>query len=108
MIKIDHRILMVSDDTKGFTTQIARPNIIKPNTSLTVFSQSPVFGNHLPAETPIKIKGMPKPKLSDERANMPLNTLPLSPITINVATKGGATHAVTNNAESTPTTSTPM
>ena len=99
---------MISKDTKGFSIQIAKPNIIKPKISLIVLSQSPVFGNHFPADMPIKIKGIPKPKLSDERASIPLNTLPLSPITISVATKGGATQAVTNNAESTPTTSTPI
>ena len=54
------------------------------------------------------ISGIPKPRLKEERAMMPLAILPLSPITISVATNGGATQAVTINADKAPMIITPI
>ena len=52
----------------GLITHMAKPNITKPKRLFITSRYSPVVGNHLEADKPIMIKGIPKPRLSDHNA----------------------------------------
>ena len=56
----------------GLTTHMAKPNITKPKRLFITSRYSPEVGNHLEADKPIMIKGMPKPRLRDDNAMTPL------------------------------------
>ena len=92
----------------GFRIQIDSPIMINPNSSLIASKYLPDFGNHFDAVNPITMSGIPKPILRADSATMPQKISPLCPITISVATNGGATHAVTKNAERIPIINTPI
>ena len=61
----------------GLITHMAKPNITKPKRLFITSRYSPVVGNHLEADKPIMIKGMPKPRLRDDKAMIPLRISPL-------------------------------
>ena len=87
--------------------QTANPIMMKPNSSFTTSRYFPDVGNHFDAVKPITIKGIPKPILRAVSAKIPRKISPLCPITMSVATNGGATQAVTKKADKMPIKNTP-
>ena len=86
----------------------ARPSIMKPNAFLIDSIHGPAFGSSFPAEAPTINNGAPMPMLNANSAVPPRNMSPDWPITVNVATSGGATQAVTINDDSAPMMNAPI
>ncbi|RLA25424.1 MAG: hypothetical protein DRQ63_09690 [Gammaproteobacteria bacterium] len=62
----------------------------------------------MPADAPTSNNGVPIPMLSAHNAEPPRTMSPVWPITVNVATSGGATQAVTIRDDNAPITKAPI
>ena len=101
-VRTPHKASVIAPGMMRDNIQIARPSIMKPNAFLTATIHGPAFGSNFPADAPTSSRGAPMPRLRAKRAVPPRNMSPDWPMTVRVATSGGATQAVTMSEESAP------
>ncbi len=87
--------------------QIASPSIMKPKAFFTATIHGPAFGRNFPCATPTTNNGAPIPRLIANSAVPPRSISPVCAMTVKVATRAGATQAVTMSDDRAPMTNAP-